>query len=77
MTGRDPIRALSRRLGRRQREVMLRLTADWGPSGNYQAAKRLWYWPERLLEHKHLTDDCWQLTPFGLDVQAYLRGQGQ
>lgn len=72
-------------LGRGQRRVVLSLGEDWGPSCDHACAKRMFYGVrgtgggrlERfyyLVDHKHLTDNCWRLTDLGLSVRAELEG---
>lgn len=66
------IAAIAAKLGRTQKAVLLSLSLDWGPACNHAAAKRLWYRNERLVDHKHCTDNCWALTPLGARLRAYL-----
>ncbi len=68
---------IARKLGVAQKRAILNLSADWGPSGEYTAAKRLWLRSDipLLLDHRHRTDDCWQLRPIGLEVRTILQEQ--
>lgn len=70
---------IARKLGAAQRRVVLALFDEWAESGNQAAAKRLWYRNDipQLLDHRHRTNDCWQLRPIGIAVQAVLRRQCQ
>ena len=67
---------IARKLGKRQRAVVLRLSENWGPSGDYKTAKAMWYgvgavrW--HVIDHKHRTHDCWCLNSRGLAVKAAL-----
>jgi len=67
---------IAKALGKAQKRGILALSEQWGPSGEHQAMKRLWYRNDipMLLDHKSRTDDCWQLRPIGLAVRAHLQG---
>mgnify|MGYP003453354931 CR=1 FL=1 len=70
----EEIVAISRKLGRAQKRVILSLSADFGRAADHQAAKRLWWRDDipLLLDHRHQTGNCWQLRPLGLRVRAIL-----
>lgn len=68
----DSVAEIAGRLGPVQIATILSLGDDWGPALSHRAAKRLWYREQRLVDHKHRTDNCWGLTPLGLAVRAYL-----
>lgn len=72
-------------LGQAQRRVILSLGEDWGKSCDHGCAKRMWYGVRGvggrkvnrhcyLIEHKHLTDNCWRLNELGMAVRAELVG---
>lgn len=67
--GYDPA-AIARKLGKAQQRTLLSLSLEWGPAADHRAAKRLWYREERLVDHKHRTDNCWCLTQLGMAVRA-------
>lgn len=71
------------KLGAAQRRIILALGADWGPSPDHQATKRMWHGitgrgvkrqrgPLYVVEHKHRTDNCWRLNDNGLRLQVAL-----
>lgn len=71
---------LAAKLGPAQRRVILSLSDKWGPSSDHQAAKRMWYGitgrgikrqrgPVYVIEHRHMTDNCWRLNDVGLALQ--------
>ena len=68
---------IAAKLGRAQRRAIMNLGADFGPSGEHRACVRMWWRDDipRLIDHKHLTDDCWSLRPLGLAVKAYLEAR--
>ena len=77
---------LAERLGPAQERVILALGEDWGPSPDHQATKRMWYGvtgrgikrqrgPVYLVEHKHLTDNCWRLNSNGIALKEALRAR--
>lgn len=65
---------IAARLGAAQKRGLLNLSDKWGPSGEHAAMKRLWYRDDvpLLLDHRHKTNDCWQLRPLGIAVRKYL-----
>lgn len=67
--------ALARKLGRAQKRTILSLSEAWGKAADHRAAKRLWYRDPRLVDHRHLTDNCWALTPLGIEMRDYLRAR--
>lgn len=73
------IAKITRTLGAAQKRGILNLpgNGDWGVSGQHQALKRLWLRSDipHLIDHRHLTDDCWSLRPTGLAVRAYLENR--
>jgi len=68
----DDVSVIAGKLGRVQRRAIAKLTEEWGPSGEHEACKRLWFRTDipLLLDHKHMTDDCWKLRPIGVAVRA-------
>jgi hypothetical protein len=71
-------------LGPAQKRVIMALGADWGPSPDHQATKRMWHGitgrgikrqrgPLYVVEHKHCTNNCWRLNDNGLRLQVALR----
>lgn len=58
-----------------QRRVILSLSGDWGKAADSRCARRM-FWGVRgghyLVEHKHLTDNCWRLNGLGLQVRALI-----
>jgi hypothetical protein len=84
-SGFDPARVASV-LGPAQRRVLLSLSEQWGKACDHQAAKRMWHGIRGrgglrlnrfyyLIEHKHLTDNCWRLNDQGAAVRAELAAQ--
>lgn len=73
----DDIARIAVKLGSAQKRVILSLSAEWGPSSDHQAAKRLWYRNDipLLLDHRHRTNNCWSLRPLGLAVRNHLTGE--
>jgi hypothetical protein len=71
LSGFDPGRTAAK-LGKRQREVVLKLTAEWGEAPSHVAAKSLFYGPHHLVDHKHLSDNCWRLNRRGERVKNAL-----
>jgi hypothetical protein len=74
-TDKEALIALARKLGKRQREVVLALTGEWGAAPCHRAAKRLWWNEYNIVDHKHRTDNCWRLNDKGAFVKSVLRTQ--
>lgn len=75
MTSPPPdVAEIAGKLGAAQKRTVLSLSGEWGRAACHQAAKRLWWRNDipMLLDHKHCTDNCWQLRPLGLQVRAHL-----
>lgn len=74
----DPEEAAAK-LGKAQRRVILSLDEDWGKAACHQTAKRMWYGirgEHYVIEHRHMTDNCWRLNPRGLALKEVLAAQG-
>lgn len=67
------------KLTKAQRAVVMSLPADgdFGKADDSRCARRMWWGIQkgqavRLIEHRHMTDNCWQLNSLGLAVRATL-----
>lgn len=70
----ERVAAIVPRLGPAQRRAILSLGEDWGPACDHQCAKRMWYGIRGgfyVIEHKHMTDNCWRLNDLGLAVRNH------
>lgn len=72
------VEALAAKLTKAQRAVVMSLPADgdFGKAADARCARRMWWGIQRehhrLIEHRHLTDNCWCLNSFGLAVREIL-----
>lgn len=68
--------AVAAKLGKAQRRVILSLSDHWGEASCHRTAKRMFYGVgtegHTVVQHKHMTDNCWRLSKLGLAVKEAL-----